>query len=103
MGEGFLDLERIVRLLREANPKLQFNLEMITRDPLKIPCLTKKYFATMPSLPARELAASLALVRRHAPKKPLPRTSGLITAAQLALEDEHVRKSFAFARRALGL
>ncbi len=102
MGEGFLDLERIVRLLREANPKLQFNLEMITRDPLKIPCLTQRYFATMPSLPARELAASLAQVR-HAPKKPLPRTTGLSTAAQLALEDEHVRKSFTFARRALGL
>lgn len=103
LGEGFLDLKRIVALLRQANPKLQFNLEMITRDPLKIPCLTEKYWATMPTLPARELAAALALVRHHASPKPLPRITGLSTADQLALEDKHVRDSFAFARRELSL
>ena len=56
----------------------------------------------MPTLPARELAAILTLVRRH-PREALPRTTGLNTADQLALEDEHVRKSFAYARRELRL
>jgi sugar phosphate isomerase/epimerase len=101
LGEGFLDLKRIVALLRDANPKLQFTLEMITRDPLKIPCLTKSYFAAMPMVPAGELAAALTNVRRHAWTRPLPRTTGLNTADQLALEDENVRKCFAYAGREL--
>src|SRR5258708_14294223 len=92
LGEGFLDLKAIASELLRANPKLRFNLEMITRDPLKIPCLTRGYFATMPSLSGGELAAALALVRRSASKKPLPRTTGLSATEQLALEDNHVRQ-----------
>ena len=57
----------------------------------------------MSPLPASELAAALALVRRNASTKPLPHITGLSTAEQLTLEDEQVRKSFAFARRELGL
>ena len=98
LGEGFLDLKRIVALLLHANPKLQFNIEMITRDPLKIPCLTQKYFATMPALPGRELAAMLAKVHRHSSKKALPRTTGLSSAEQLALEDKQIRECFSYAR-----
>ena len=103
LGEGFLDLKRMVSLLRGANPKVQFNLEMITRDPLKIPCLTEKYFATMPTLSAREMAAALSQVRRHVSTKPLPHVTGLSIASQLALEDDQVRKSFSYARRELEL
>jgi sugar phosphate isomerase/epimerase len=103
LGEGFLDLKRIVGLLRQTNPKLPFSLEMITRDPLKIPCLTEKYWATMPALPASELAFALGMVRRNASQRPLPHTTGLSIAEQLALEDTQVRKSFAYARRELGL
>jgi sugar phosphate isomerase/epimerase len=47
LGQGFLDLGQIVAVLAKANPQLQFNLEMITRDPLKVPCLTAKFWATM--------------------------------------------------------
>ena len=101
LGEGFLDLKEMIALLRQANPKVQFNLEMITRDPLKIPCLTRQYWATMPTLAARELAAALDIVRRNSSRKPLPHTSGLASAEQLALEDEHVRKCFDYARREL--
>lgn len=103
LGEGFLDLKRMLALLQQANPKIQFNLEMITRDPLKIPCLTQKYWATMEALPAPQLAAALTMVRRNAAKKPLPRTSGLDLEQQLTLEDENVRASFAYARQRLGL
>ena len=42
-----------------------FNLEMITRDPLKIPVFTPKYWATFDDsvspLPGRDLAKTLAL------------------------------------------
>ncbi|MHB8524034.1 MAG: sugar phosphate isomerase/epimerase family protein [Limisphaerales bacterium] len=103
LGDGFLELKRMLALLQQANPKIQFNLEMITRDPLKIPCLTQKYWATMEALPAPQLAAALTMVRRNAAKKSLPRTSGLDLEQQLTLEDENVRASFAYARQRLGL
>src|SRR6266496_1711372 len=87
LGEGFLDLKKMVAVLQTANPTLQFSLEMITRDPLKIPCLTKKYWATMEAVPSAQLAGALAMVRKNAATKPLPHTNGLDTDRQLALED----------------
>ena len=47
-------------------PEIRLNLEMITRDPLEVPCLTPKYWATFEDLPARHLARSLTMVRDHA-------------------------------------
>jgi len=58
LGEGFVDLPRIARMLRRARPDIHLNLEMITRDPLRIPCLTDYYWATLEKVPARELAAT---------------------------------------------
>ena len=56
LGEGFLDLAKISRkCCPGAQPKVQFNLEMMTRDPLKIPCLTKKYRATLGDIPGQRL------------------------------------------------
>jgi 3-oxoisoapionate decarboxylase len=103
LGEGFLELERMIAVLLKANAKIQFNLEMITRDPLKIPCLTEGYWTTMRAAPAHRLASALTLVRKHASKTTLPHTSGLTAEAQLAAEDKNVRKSIAFARIRLGL
>jgi len=97
LGEGFLDLPKMIAVLLKANPKIQFNLEMITRDPLKIPCLTDKYWLTMRNATAQRLASALALVRQRAARKPLPQTTGLNTEGQLALEDGNVRKSIAHA------
>ncbi len=98
LGQGVLDLTRIIGILRKAKPDIRFNLEMITRDPLRIPCLTPKYWATFEDLPGKDLARTLALVRKHQKKEPLPRVSGLPQEQQLALEDENVRKCLACAR-----
>lgn len=98
LGRGLLDLTAIVRAVRQANPKVRFNLEMITRDPLSIPCLSEKYWATLGRVPGRDLAQTLSLVRM-AKKEPLPRISKLPVAEQLKAEDRHVRESFAFAAR----
>jgi 3-oxoisoapionate decarboxylase len=103
LGEGFLDLPKMLALLLKANPRVQFNLEMITRDPLKVPCLTDKYWATMRDAPAQRLASALALVRQRASKNALPRTAGLSTKAQLSLEDDNVRKSLAYGQSRLSL
>ncbi|HXX93251.1 MAG TPA: sugar phosphate isomerase/epimerase family protein, partial [Planctomycetota bacterium] len=56
LGTGFLDLGEMVRILRAANPAIVFNLEMATRDPLRVPCLTPGYWATFPGRPASDLA-----------------------------------------------
>src|SRR4029079_6835415 len=90
LGRGRLDLKAIVSTIRKGNPKARFNLEMITRDPLSIPCLTEKYWATLEKAPGRDLARMLAWVR-DVPKTSLPRISQLPVAKQLAAEDENVR------------
>ena len=56
-GTGVVDLPRLVRTLQKANPSIRFQIEMITRDPLKIPCLTDRYWSTFPDLPGRHLGA----------------------------------------------
>ncbi|MBI3414379.1 MAG: sugar phosphate isomerase/epimerase [Verrucomicrobia bacterium] len=103
LGEGCLDLRTMIATLRRANPKLQFNLEMITRDPLKIPCLTSKYWATFGDAPASRLARTLGFVRTRAAKQPLPRTTDSSEAQKLQAEDDNVRSSLTYARSELGL
>ncbi|HVS40266.1 MAG TPA: TIM barrel protein [Gemmataceae bacterium] len=101
LGTGFLDLEKMVAALRQARPEIRLNLEMITRDPLKIPCLTAKYWATLDDVPGRRLAEMLALVRAKAGKKPLPRISDLSREEQLRREDDNVRQSLRYAKENL--
>jgi 3-oxoisoapionate decarboxylase len=94
LGEGALDLRDIIGRIRRAQPAAVFNVEMITRDPLTIPCLTDAYWATMPRRPAAQLARALARVRGDSRPRRLPRVAGLDANRQLDLEDEHVRRSF---------
>jgi len=97
LGKGFLDIHRMMELMRKANPKIQFNLEMITRDPLKIPCLTKKYWAVMEAARGEELAEMLSLVRKKASRE-LPMVAGLNAEDRAKVEDKNVRESFEFLR-----
>lgn len=107
LGEGILDIPRMVQTLQAKNPDLILGLEMITRDPLKIPVFTDKYWVTFTDasspLPGYDLARTLRLVHAHPPAKPLPRTSGLTFEAQLRLEDDCIARSIAFARQHLSL
>ncbi len=102
LGEGFLDIPSMVRTMQARNPNIPFDLEMITRDPLKIPVFTNKYWVTFDDpaspLPGRDLAHILDLVRRNKPKSPLPYTSRMSPEEQLKLEDENIQKSIAYAR-----
>jgi 3-oxoisoapionate decarboxylase len=101
LGEGILDLKKIVALLRKARPDIRLNLEMITRDPLRIPCLAPKYWASSADVPASQLARALALVRKHKPKQPLAKVSGLTAEKRLAVEEDNVKKSLDYARQHL--
>jgi hypothetical protein len=68
---------------------------MITRDPLKIPCLTKKYWAVMEGASGEDLAGTLSMVRKNAAKL-LPSIAGLSAEEKSKLEDQNVRESFEY-------
>ncbi len=102
LGQGGLDLKTIVSVLRKAKPDINFSLELITRDPLKVPCLTEQYWATFPDLPARELAQTMQYVREHSSDK-LQYVSKLSLEEQVAVEDANVRASLDYARDVLKL
>ena len=103
LGQGFLKLPRIIEVCRRANPKVKFNLEMITRNPLKVPCLTEKYWTTFGNRPARDLVAALERVRSDKSKKPLPSIAGKTPAEQVAFEEENNSVSFEHARKHLAI
>jgi sugar phosphate isomerase/epimerase len=102
LGEGVLDLPRVVQILRHHHPEVRFCLEMMTRDPLTIPCLTDRYWAAMGDVPGRNLARTMRMVRTHSRKEPLPQISHLPLSEQVEIEDINVRKCLAYADGLLG-
>ena len=102
LGQGFVDLKKIVKILRTEKPQVHFSLELITRDPLKVPVLNDTYWRTFPDLPARDLARTLHTVRVGATDN-LQYISRMSFEQQLAREDANVRQSLDYARDVLGL
>jgi sugar phosphate isomerase/epimerase len=103
LGQGFLDVPGAVRALREARPQVRINLEVIARDPLRVPVLTPKYWATMPGVPAADLARTLCTVRAKTPREPLLLVNSLSPDQQVQCEQRMVEDSLAYAREHLGL
>ncbi len=102
LGQGAMPLPEMVRILKAAKPDIRFSLELITRDPLVVTCLTKKYWSTLPDVPATDLARSLRYVRDKQTDD-LQYPSKLQPDQQLALEDANVRASLDYARETLHL
>jgi sugar phosphate isomerase/epimerase len=103
LGEGMFDLPRMVQAIRAARPDVRFSLEMITRDPLHVPCLTDRYWSTFGDVGGHVLARALTRIRANKPRSPLPRITGLSESQRFALEVEHVNRSIEYARTHLGL
>jgi len=103
LGEGMLDMKRIVSTVRRAKPNVFFSLEMITRDPLEVPCLTDKYWTTFEGRSGVYLARTLSLLRANKPRAPLPHITGLSDEARLKLEFDLVDRSIVYAREQLGM
>lgn len=102
LGDGFLDIERMIKVIRKHNPDIRFNLEMITRDPLEVPVLTDKYWATFDKISAAELARFLTKIKKHKTETSLPRVSKKSVIDQVALEVENNRSSLVYARKHYG-
>jgi 3-oxoisoapionate decarboxylase len=100
LGQGFIDLPQIVAILRTARPTVNFTLELLTRDPLDVPCLEPQYWTTFPDLPAADLARTLRMVRDHEVKE-MQYPSRLTLDQQVALEEQNVRQSLSYAKDVL--
>ena len=96
LGTGLLDLPRVVKTLTEHNPRIVFNLEMGTRDPLLVPCLMDAYFVTYPERKASHLDTAMSFVDAHLPKEPPPLVTGKDEATVLAEEEKNNRQCFAW-------
>ncbi|MGH9840345.1 MAG: sugar phosphate isomerase/epimerase family protein [Blastocatellia bacterium] len=91
LGTGILDLPKIVSTLQKANPQVRFSLEMITRDPLKVPCLTKQYWEVFPDRNGKYLAQTVKLVNERASRDPLPTVAQLSREERAKVEEENVK------------
>src|SRR5690606_35899764 len=96
LGQGLLDLPTMFETCRKHNPSITFNLEMITRDPLKIPCLTDVYWNVFDGVSGRELANTLRMVKTKRFKSALPTVSQLSPEERLAVEEENILESFRY-------
>jgi sugar phosphate isomerase/epimerase len=102
-GEGFLPLEKMVSTLQKKDPNMPFDLEMMTREPLKVPVFTDKYWATFGDIPGKDLAHILEIVHKNKPKGPVPHVNGMTLDAQVKFEDDNNRKCIDWARQNLPL
>ncbi|MCG6156364.1 sugar phosphate isomerase/epimerase family protein [Rubinisphaera margarita] len=102
LGQGSFDLKRMVATIREMKPGVRFALELITRDPLKVPCLTDGYYSTMPASQAIDLARTMRFVRDHSSGH-LQQVSTLPLNKQVDLEDANVKASIRYAGEELQL
>ena len=103
LGQGLLDLPRMVHVLRKARPEIRFSLEMATRDPLKVPCLTEKYWVTFADVPGSDLARTIRYVRTNSTQGRLPKVNHLPPNELVRLEEANVKKCLAFAKEHLNL
>jgi 3-oxoisoapionate decarboxylase len=102
LGQGSFDMKRIAAILKRAKPDIRMMLELITRDPLKVPCLSEKFWATMPQVSGNDLARTLRFVREH-PAKSLQEVGSLSLDKQVELEDANIAASVKYAREELDL
>ncbi len=102
LGEGFIDLQRVVAILKATKPNINFTLELLTRDPLLVPCLQPDYWRTFPDMPAIDLATTLRAVHEHKAEH-LQYPSRLSLDQQVLLEQKNVVASLQYARDHLGL
>jgi sugar phosphate isomerase/epimerase len=103
LGTGMCPLAQMIAVLRAARPELPLCLEMITRDPLKVPYRDDGYWTSFGGRDDARIAAFEKRVLSRARVEPLPRVSGSSLEAMQAQEDENVRLSTAFARDTLRL
>jgi sugar phosphate isomerase/epimerase len=95
LGKGFIDLEKAFALCIKQNPKVNFSLEMITRDPLKIPYRTNEYKAVVPSK-----QIDIKALRKKQSVNP-PYVSQLDDEQKLAVEEKNIIECIDYSKKKL--
>lgn len=103
LGGGYFDLRKIVSTIRAARPQARLTLEMITRNPLKVPVFTEKYWASFPDRNGATLARAVASARAHAWREKLPEIEQLPRDERLRVEDGNVIRCLDYAISHLAL
>jgi 3-oxoisoapionate decarboxylase len=95
LGDGVLDIGRILDLLRKGGRKPKLSLEMITRDALEVPVFASSYWATFPERQGIRLARTVELGAK------LPAVPGAIALLskedRASLEERNIRRSLEWA------
>jgi len=95
-GTGVTDQKSLWEILKDGNPDLNCLEEIITRDPLKVPCLTASYWRSMPDRRADDLAGHMEWVRRNASE--LPYVDHLSPQELLQAEEDNNRDTLDWGR-----
>lgn len=103
LGQGFFPLKKMAETILAARPDVKFSLDMLTRNPLLIPCITDKYWATFPDRSGLYLARTLRMVRANKPRQPLVWLDKMSIQAKLQSEQDNIRQCVEFARDELGM
>ena len=96
---GFAQFSYNIRLRAERSGKVKGRLA----DPLKVPCLTEKYWATFENVPGSDLVRTLRYVRANASPKRLPKVNHLPLNQLIELEEDNIKECLVFARNRLNL
>ena len=95
-GTGVADQKALWEILKAGNAELNFLHEIITRDPLQVPCLTASYWSSLPERSADELAKHMDWIRSNASE--LPYVSQLSPQELLHAEEDNNRDTLDWGR-----
>jgi sugar phosphate isomerase/epimerase len=103
LGQGILPLAKLMELLRRSKSDIHFCLEMITRDPVRVPYLDDSFWGALGKRDSSRIDRFKTTVLSKVTSKHFPKISSMSSAQMLATEDDNVRRSVAYAKRTLGL
>lgn len=103
VGQGAINLMEVIRIVREKKPDVLFHLELITRDPLRVPIYQDSYWRTLDAIKAPKLGATLALLKERSSPAAFPLVSTLSPEEQVRVERENIQQSLRYSAEHLGL
>jgi hypothetical protein len=102
LGQGIIPLAKIMEILRRGRSDIHFCLDMVTRDPWKVPFMKDKYWVTYEEKNEGRIEKFKTSILSKASSTSLPKISGMSSPRMLAVEDDNIRKSVSYAKRTLG-
>jgi 3-oxoisoapionate decarboxylase len=102
VGQGAINLREIIQIVRAKKPEVLFHLELITRDPLRVPIFNDTYWRTLDAIKAPKLAAALSTLKRSSAREAFPLISKLSPEEQVRAERENIEQSLRYSAEQLG-